>query len=328
MAVIPRLPDIYDEPFSDSSQIPTFLVSQLARRHVTVSLSGDGGDELFFGYGRYIKAEQLWSKLSHLPVPLRRMVSRVLTRAPGRTLAKAMGLLPGRLRINHIGDRLPKLAELLAHPSGEAFYRELVSHAKNPDQLVVGAHEPDTILSQAGGPPRLPSLRERMMYLDMMTYLPGDILTKVDRASMAVSLEVRCPLLDHVFLEYVARIPAGKKLAGRNGKRIFKQALEPFLPDDILYRRKMGFGVPILEWLREGIREYAEAQILNGAGSRAYFSRPFLESIWREHQRGTRNWATELWAVLMFNLWYARFAESGAPSAAAGAEAGDRGRPG
>src|SRR5680860_1907972 len=234
MAVIPKLPAIYDEPFSDSSQIPTYLVSRLARRHVTVSLSGDGGDELFCGYDRYLRGQQIWGKLSRLPMSLRKVASRVLAHAPGQAVEEAMGILPRRVRIDHLADRLPKLAEILAHPTGEAFYRDLVSHAKNPDQLVLGAREPDTILSSPDRLPELPGLRERMMYLDMMTYLPDDILTKVDRASMAVSLEARVPLLDHRLVEFAWRVPTEYKYRNGQGKWLLRQVLYRYVPQELM----------------------------------------------------------------------------------------------
>jgi asparagine synthase (glutamine-hydrolysing) len=149
----------------------------------------------------------------------------------------------------------------------------------------------------------------RLQYLDIKTYLCEDILTKVDRASMAVALEVRCPILDHVFMEYVARIPSGMKLTGTDGKHIFKKALRRYLPDDILYRKKMGFGVPILEWLRNDVRDYSRKLVLGGEASKLYLQRKHLEKMWKEHQAGSRNWATELWSIMMLNLWHKKFAE-------------------
>jgi asparagine synthase (glutamine-hydrolysing) len=166
----------------------TFLVSHLARRHVTVALSGDGGDELFYGYERYFKATKIWVLLSRLPLPVRRLASGLLVHAPGNALEKTLGVLPKRLRVNHLADRLPKLAEVLVCENGESFYRRLVSQWKEPERVVLGARKPETILSAPDRLPPLPGLRERMMLLDMLTYLPDDILTKVDRASMAVSL--------------------------------------------------------------------------------------------------------------------------------------------
>lgn len=304
MAVIPKLPSIYDEPFSDSSQIPTYLISELARRHVTVSLSGDGGDELFYGYSRYFKAEQIWNKLSCLPLPMRKVVGGLLAHAPGNALEKAAQLLPKKYRLNHLADRLPKLGKILAHPSGEAVYRELVSHAKQPDQFVLDAMEPDTLLSRSDQLPDLPGLRERMMYLDMMTYLPDDILTKVDRASMAVSLEARVPFLDHRVVEFAWRVPTEYKYRNGQGKWLLRQVLYRYVPQPLMDRPKMGFGIPIEHWLRGPMREWAEA-LLDGNRLReeGFFDPKPIRKMWEEHASGKRRWHYYLWDVLMFQAW-------------------------
>lgn len=304
MAVIPRLPDIYDEPFADSSQIPTFLVSQLARRHVTVSLSGDGGDELFFGYGRYLKCERIWTQLSGLPLWWRHVASSVLAHAPGRALEGVMAVLPNRLRINHLADRLPKLAEMLSQPTGEAFYRELVSHWKNPDKVVLGAREPATLLNRPDLLPALPGLREQMMYLDMMTYLPDDILVKVDRASMAVSLEVRVPLLDHRVVEFAWRVPTELKYREGQSKWLLRQVLYRYVPKELMERPKKGFGVPIEHWLRGPLRDWAEALLdEHKLREQGFFDPVPIRRMWGEHVSGRRRWHYYLWDVLMFQAW-------------------------
>lgn len=305
MAVIPKLPAIYDEPFSDSSQIPTYLVSQLARQHVTVSLSGDGGDELFCGYGRYFKANQIWGKLSRVPLPVRKAAGFGLAHAPGGLMERAASVLPSRFRINHLADRIPKLAEIVGHPDGIAFYREMVSHWKKPDSLVLGASEPDTLLSRPDRLPPLPGLREQMMYLDQMTYLPGDILTKVDRASMAVSLEARVPLLDHRLVEFAWRVPTDFKVRDGQGKWLLRQVLYRYVPQHLMDRPKMGFGVPIEHWLRGPLREWAEAlldeQRLRDEG---FFDPVPIRKMWEEHVSGKRRWHYYLWDVLMFQAWW------------------------
>ncbi|MFY3773569.1 asparagine synthase (glutamine-hydrolyzing) [Marinobacter salsuginis] len=304
MAVIPKLPTIYDEPFSDSSQIPTFLVSQLARQHVTVSLSGDGGDELFYGYGRYFKADAIWSKLGRVPLPLRRALATLVAHAPARGLEKAMGLLPRRLQIDHFADRLPKLSEMLAYPDSQSFYRHFVSHAQKPEELVLGVKEPDTMLSRSGCMPNLPGLRERMMYLDAMTYLPGDILTKVDRASMAVSLEARVPMLDHRLIEFSWRVPTDYKYRNGQGKWLLRQVLYRYVPKSLMDRPKMGFGVPIEHWLRGPLREWAD-ELLDEKRLReeGFFDPAPIRKMWEEHVSGKRRWHYYLWDVLMFQAW-------------------------
>lgn len=304
MAVIPRLPEIYDEPFSDSSQIPTFLVSQLARRHVTVSLSGDGGDELFCGYNRYVLGYRIWQKLRLLPADLRKVLGWGCEHAPAHALDALQRLLPQRLRVSNLPDRLPKLAKVLAHPDGESFYRELVSHWKNPGQVVIGACEPETILSRPERLPSLPGLRERMMYLDMMSYLPDDILTKVDRASMAVSLEARVPLLDHRLVEFAWQVPTEYKYRDGQGKWLLRQVLYRYVPRKLMDRPKMGFGVPIEHWLRGPLREWAEA-LLDERRLRqeGFFDPAPIRTMWEEHVSGKRRWHYYLWDVLMFQAW-------------------------
>ncbi|MEJ2645628.1 MAG: asparagine synthase (glutamine-hydrolyzing) [Gammaproteobacteria bacterium] len=304
MAVIPKLPTIYDEPFADSSQVPTFLVSQLARQHVTVALSGDGGDELFCGYNRYLMGYRVWKKLRVFPATVRRTLAWALKHTPGSPLDAMQRLLPLHFRVPNLADRLPKLAEVLAHRDGESFYRALVSHAKNPDDLVLGAREPDTLLSRAESLPHLPGLHERMMYLDMMTYLPDDILTKVDRASMAVSLEARVPLLDHRVVEFAWRVPTSLKYREGQGKWLLRQVLYGYVPKPLMDRPKMGFGVPIEDWLRGPLRDWAEDLLGEERLSREGFFDPKpIRCMWHEHLGGKRRWHYHLWDVLMFQAW-------------------------
>jgi asparagine synthase (glutamine-hydrolysing) len=304
MDVIPKLAHIYDEPFSDSSQIPTYLVSQLARQHVTVSLSGDGGDELFCGYNRYTTGYKAWSKLSSLPYSIRKGLAWSIERAPHRFLDSMQRLLPSKLQVSSLSDRLPKLAEVIRNRDGESFYRTLVSHWKQPDSVVLGATEPSTILNQSNQLPTLPGLREKMMYLDMMTYLPDDILTKVDRASMAVSLEARVPLLDHRLVEFAWRVPIEYKYRDGQGKWLLRQVLYRYVPKELMERPKMGFGVPIEHWLCGSLREWAEALLderrLRDEG---FFDPAPIRKMWKEHLSGERRWHYYLWDVLMFQAW-------------------------
>lgn len=304
MSVIPLLSEIYDEPFGDSSQIPTLLVSQLARRHVTVSLSGDGGDELFYGYQRYALGYRIWSKLRLLPAPLRQALGWCLGHAPVNGLERLQRLLPTRITVEHLADQLPKLAQVLCHRTGESFYRALISHWKQPDRIVLGAKEPETILSQPGRLADLPDLRNRMMLLDMLTYLPDDILTKVDRASMAVSLEARVPLLDHRLVEFAWRIPLKYKVRNGQGKWLLRQVLYRYVPKELVERPKMGFGVPIEHWLRGPLRDWAE-ELLDEKRLReeAFFDPAPIRKMWMEHVAGKRRWHYYLWDVLMFQAW-------------------------
>jgi asparagine synthase (glutamine-hydrolysing) len=308
MDVIPSLSAIYDEPFADSSQIPTCLVSRLARSHVTVSLSGDGGDELFGGYNRYFWARNLWRKLGWLPRPLRAALAGVLTTLPpaawDTAFRKLERWLPARLRYATPGDKLHKAAEILAVRSPEEIYLGLVSHWKNPAQLVVGSVEPLTLLTDPGQQADLPDFEQRMMLLDTLTYLPDDILTKVDRAAMAESLETRVPLLDHRVVEFAWRLPLNMKIRHGQGKWLLRQLLYRHVPQSLMERPKMGFGVPIDQWLRGPLKAWAAALIEPGRLVREGFFDPApIQRKWLEHQAGARNWSYYLWDVLMFQAW-------------------------
>ena len=304
MAVIPRLPTLWDEPFSDSSQIPTLLVSQLARQHVTVSLSGDGGDELFCGYNRYTQGYQVWQKLRWLPAPLRHMLGWLLQATPGAALEHLVRFLPKRFQVPHLADRLPKLADIVKEGSGESYYHRLVSHWKNPASVVLGGVEPQTLFDTPQRVPEFSDLRERMMYLDSLTYLPDDILTKVDRASMAVSLEARVPLLDHRLVEFSWKVPMSLKFRDGKGKWLLREVLYRYVPRELMERPKMGFGVPIEHWLCGPLREWAEA-LLNEKRLReeGFFDPAPIRKMWQEHVSGQRRWHYYLWDVLMFQAW-------------------------
>ena len=308
MDVIPSLSAIYDEPFADSSQIPTCLVSSLARQHVTVSLSGDGGDELFGGYNRYFWARNLWRKLGWMPCPLRAAVAGVLTTVPptlwNTAFQKLERWLPDRLRYANPGDKLHKAAEILAVRSPEEIYLGLVSHWKHPAQLVPGSHEPRTLLTDPSRQADLPDFEHRMMYLDTVTYLPDDILTKVDRAAMSVSLETRVPLLDHRLVEFAWTLPLDMKIRHGQGKWLLRQVLYRHVPQSLMDRPKMGFGVPIDQWLRGPLKPWAAALIEPARLAReGIFDPTPIQRKWLEHQAGVRNWSYYLWDVLMFQAW-------------------------
>lgn len=307
-AVIPLLPDLYDEPFADSSQIPTYLVSRLAKSHVTVSLSGDGGDELFGGYNRYFWAQNIWRRLGWLPQSVRAALAGVLTTlspAAWNSVFKRFDLfLPAHLNYANPGDKLHKLADILAVRSPEEIYWGLVSHWKQPAQIVKCANEPVTVLTEPSEWADVPDLTHRMMYLDTVTYLPDDILTKVDRAAMGVSLETRVPLLDHRVLEFAWSLPMRMKLREGKSKWLLRQVLYRHVPKELIERPKMGFGIPLDVWLRGPLRAWAQ-DLLDPSRmeSDGYFQVEPIQEKWREHLSGQRNWSYYLWDVLMFEAW-------------------------
>ena len=304
MDVIPLLPAMYDEPFADSSQIPTYLVSQLARQNVTVSLSGDGGDELFGGYSRYVTAHAMWNRLSAVPAPMRRLAACGITAISPQVWSAIFNALPfGRFK-GAFGDKLHKGARVMSSNSIDALYLGLVSHWTDPAALVIQGHEPATQLT--GHAPDLRGLGaiERMMALDMLTYLPDDVLTKVDRAAMSVSLETRVPFLDHRVVEFAWSLPMNLKLHDGVGKWVLRQVLHRYVPQALIDRPKMGFGVPIDSWLRGPLRDWAEALIDASRLRREGFLRPDpIRQKWAEHLDGSRNWAYHLWDILMFQAW-------------------------
>jgi asparagine synthase (glutamine-hydrolysing) len=306
LAVVPQLADMYDEPFADSSQIPTHAISKMTRAHVTVALSGDGGDELFGGYNRYSLAEGPLRRLTRLPLPIRRAAAAMLNAVPECAAEILARIVPRTLRPAQPADKLKKLAEVLML-DGDAVYRRLVSQCPDPAALTHGLTEhpidlpwPTTV--------RREDFLERMQLFDTATYLPDDILQKVDRASMAVSLEVRPPLLDHRVVEFAWTLPRHLRVRAGESKWLLRCVLNRHVPRKLVERPKMGFGVPLASWLRGPLRDWAEdlldLQHLGGGILDAYAVR----QLWSDHVDGGRNWAYALWTILMFEAWHRRWA--------------------
>jgi asparagine synthase (glutamine-hydrolysing) len=311
--IIPRLGELWDEPFADTSQIPTYLVSQLTRQHVTVSLSGDGGDELFAGYDRYFWAQRLWRNIDRLPNPLRRMGRGAVRALSPEAWNQLFRLVPASRRPRHAGDKMYKLEALLAMRNPDALYRYLVTQWEEPNAMVLGAQEPHGVLWDDGLAPHMPDFTDRMQFMDTLTYLPDDILTKVDRASMAVGLEARVPLLDHRVVELSWRLPRQILMRDGQSKWPLRQVLYRHVPRALVERPKMGFGVPIDAWLRGPLREWAE-DLLSEERLRAdgIFAPALIRKRWSEHLAGRGNWHYLLWTVLMFQAWHDRWNGLGA----------------
>ena len=303
--VIPRLPHMYDEPFADSSQIPTFLVAEMAREHVTVALSGDGGDELFCGYDRYVHGKKMMNKLRGLPSPLRSLGGAAIRAIPETWLNKLMESIratPQGKEPN--GQRLHRLANYAMSATTEELHQKMVSVWRFPEDAVLGGSSPPSILAD-----HLPSRgdlsdMERMMQLDMLAYLPDDILCKVDRATMAVALESRAPLLDHRVAEFIWALPERFKYRDGKSKWLLRQVLYKYVPAALIERPKMGFEVPIGLWLRGGLRDWAQAFLDPDRLRReGYLDEAVITRLWSQHLLGSHNWGAQLWNVLMFQAW-------------------------
>jgi asparagine synthase (glutamine-hydrolysing) len=307
-SIIPKLSSIYCEPFADSSQIPTFLVSQLARQKVTVALSGDGGDELFGGYNRYLMAQRVLSNNRKLPKAVRKIIAQgLVTLSPNswdalfNTLAPT---IPNRLRLRTPGDKAHKLAGVLDIDNEHECYHKLTSHWQDPTSIVIGAKEPLTLITDINAWPKTDSFQHAMMAMDAQTYMTDDILVKVDRAAMANSLETRVPMLDHRVIELAWHMPLDYKIRNGEGKWLLKQVLFRHVPKTLVERPKMGFGIPLHDWLRDSLRDWAEALLDESLlRQQGYFHPLPIRKMWEEHLSGVRNHQANLWSILMFQAW-------------------------
>lgn len=306
--VIPLLPVLYDEPFADASQIPTYLVAQLARQYVTVALSGDGGDEVFGGYTRYFMGESIWKKIQRIPFPLRKGLGRLLRTPTPHHWERLAGLLSPFMKAygkqGTFGDKFSKLASVLDMPDADAFYHRLVSAWDDPAGALIKGRELEAPFLNNRRSLTVTDTASRMMFYDLIGYLPDDILVKVDRASMGVSLEARAPFLDYRVAEFAWRLPLSMKIQGGRGKQPLRKILDKYVPRKLIDRPKMGFGVPIDSWLRGPLKAWAEALLEPGRVRReGFFHAETIERTWRDHLSGRRNAQYPLWCILMFQSW-------------------------
>lgn len=307
LEVIPNLPSLYCEPFADSSQIPTFLVSKLAKEKVTVAVTGDAGDELFGGYNRYTLTKEFWGKISNSPFWARSLIASTMSSLSPNAwniIANSINsIIPKSLRLNNPGEKIHKAAKVMTNKEFDDFYLSLVTHCK-PKEIVIGNYEENPVLNYKKSDFKLFDDVEKMMMIDTMTYLPDDILVKVDRASMAVSLESRIPFLDHRIVDFAWRIPQSMKINNNKSKWILRQILQKYVPQNLIERPKMGFSVPIDSWLRGPLRDWAESLLdENRLKHDGFFHPEPIRSKWQEHLSGRKNWQHFLWNVLMFQSW-------------------------
>ena len=311
LATVERLPDIYDEPFADSSQIPTFLVSELARRSVTVSLSGDGGDECFGGYVRHHWINRLAKWNRYVPASLSQAIGGALQMLSPDAWDIISSPLPARLRPTFLGDKIHKAAALVALGGTNQMYRHMIAQWPEPSQVMRGVNEPPAIWDDPSIAKDIPDPSARIRYFDTMQYLPDDILTKVDRASMAVSLEARVPLLDHRVVEYSWRLPNSALMQGTSGKIPLRRVLYRHVPRELIERQKAGFAIPIGDWLRGALSGWAGDLLSEKAlAAHGLFDSGMIRRSFDEHISGRRDWQYPLWTILMFQAWYKRWAEA------------------
>ena len=310
--VIPNLSEIYDEPFADASQIPTYLICELLHDHVTVALSGDGGDELFAGYTRYQWAGKFASIARLLPAALRNYFTSSIIKYSPQQWNNVLNRLPRKIRPSHAGDKLYKIASILPLNNEQEIYCRLVSQWPDPSNILNHADEMSTVVVGNNQKNAIPDYISRMQYMDQVTYLPDDILVKVDRASMAVGLEVRVPLLDHRVAEFMWNQPSGRKIRNGRSKWLLRQVLNRYVPTSIIDRPKMGFGVPIDQWLRGPLRDWAQDLLsVERLRDDGIFNVNNVQKCLQEHMSGHRNHQYRLWVLLMYQAWQDRWLKNG-----------------
>ena len=306
--IIPDIATIYDEPFADSSQIPMCLLSKITRNDVTVALSGDGGDEVFCGYNRYLWGRGIWNNIKNIPLPFRKGVSKLTQAIPPGYYDSVFSIynkfLPDARCYKNVGDKLHKLAGILDVNTPDEMYQRLVSTWKHPENIVLTRSQSELAVTRVEHP-NIKNISELMMYLDMVTYLPDDILVKVDRAAMAASLETRIPFLDKRIIDFSLALPLDLKLKDGKGKWIIREVLGNYIPKNLIERPKMGFALPLDAWLRKGLKSWA-CDLLdeNTIKSQGYFDYRVVDKHLKEHMSGRRNCSYQLWNILMFQSWY------------------------
>ena len=308
MSVIPELPGIYDEPFADSSAVPTLLVSRLARKHVTVALSGDGGDEIFGGYNRHIMAAVSWPTIARMPFEMRRQLARTLGwAAPAKwesAFRKGGAAIPRRFQLANLADKIPKMQRALEAKNSQELYLRLLSNWQNPSDVLSLSSSNSSVPDGAQDWLSDRRAAESMMLADACVYMHDDILVKVDRASMAVSLEVRCPFLDSDVVEFAWRLPLRLKIRDGVGKWIVRRVMEQYIPSDLTARPKMGFAVPMAEWLKGPLRDWAESLIHpSGLSREGILKEDVVGSMWSSFLAGRTDLTDRVWSVLILKGW-------------------------
>ena len=305
LALIPDLPEIWDEPFSDASQIPTYLVSKLAQQSVKVCLSGDGGDEFLGGYNRYLLGYRLWSQTENIPLFIRRILAKNLQRLPPSVIQNISRILPEKYRYSEIDNKLYKLASVLDSKDCFDFYDRVISHWREPSNLLAYQYNViETDRDEASQADTNENFVETLMRLDMKKYLPGNILTKVDRASMGNGLETRLPFLDHRTIEYTMRIPLELKIHHGLGKQPLRNILDKFVPRELIERPKMGFSLPVNQWLKGPLRGWAESLLDNNRlREEGFFNPDMVRNKWNNYLSGRESSHYEIWTLLMFQGW-------------------------